>query len=270
MRQRDIPDVPPALASPAAEKERADAIAHYGNPDGRGKPFIHRVYRDPQVKERLNAAFRDTCAYCETDSSAGALYDVEHYRPKGACRQREDDDSIGRGYFWLAATWQNLLPSCQRCNRPYGDKHAGERERRVSGKGNWFPLADPEARMVGPDSEENEEPLLLHPYFDDPHEHLEFIEEGLVRPRRLANGTPSPRGEATIRILGLNRERLVRARRRKLRSIERCLRRIARNEGDPARRGELDDAIEELNDLLEPGAPYLGLAEQRLGIRLPH
>ncbi len=173
------------------------------------------------------------------------------------------------GYYWLASTWENLLPSCQRCNRRERHKHLGEPALRASGKQNLFPLSDPARRWSGPAAQSLEEPLLLHPYFDDPHEHLEFIEEGLVRARKLADGTVSPQGDATIRILGLNREQLVKARRRKLRALERCVRRISIFEGDPARESEYADAVEELGELLEPDTSYLGLAEQRLDLHLP-
>jgi hypothetical protein len=61
--------------------------------------------------------------------------------------------------------------------------------------------------------EARERPLLLHPYFDEPAEHLEFLDCGIVRARKDANGEPSRRGEETIRILGLNRYGLPEARR---------------------------------------------------------
>jgi uncharacterized protein (TIGR02646 family) len=269
MRHRQFPEPPPSFVTSAAA-ETTRAVAWFTAPNWReqqqAKAFKFSAYGKPPVRQALNDAFDHCCAYCETNSSAGAGYDIEHYRPKGGFQQCEEDGTVSPGYFWLAACWENLLPSCQRCNRPERHKHAGEPEPRVSGKHNWFPLAAPETRMTGPTSPEGEEPLLLDPRRDDPHTHLEFVEEGLVRAREI-NGMISARGEATIRILGLNRERLVRDRRRKLLSLKRCLRRIDRYEGDPKREAEFAEALEELAELTEPDTPYLGLAEQFLAIR---
>jgi hypothetical protein len=67
----------------------------------------------------------------------------------------------------------------------------------VSGKANWFPLADERRRVRAPGSLAREQPLLLHPYYDDASEHLEYWHpEGVVRaaPEVWAPGQESRRG----------------------------------------------------------------------------
>ena len=45
------------------------------------------------------------------------------------------------GYYWLAATWPNLLLSCADCNRPRTQDDC-DGNARVIGKANFFPLVD--------------------------------------------------------------------------------------------------------------------------------
>jgi uncharacterized protein (TIGR02646 family) len=209
-RLHPIPPCPPALdpADSVGARERAKAIAHFTRDDWELKPsFAFRAYQEAEVREALRQAFGGVCAYCERPVSS---IEIEHYRPKGAVetpsgRQRP-------GYYWLAASWENLLPSCHDCNTDLWTHHP-DGSLRKSGKGSWFPLEDESARATREGEEERERPLLLHPYDDDPAEHLEFGEDGIVRPRELPDGTHSRRGEVTIERLGLNRRGLVDARR---------------------------------------------------------
>ncbi|WP_339613700.1 HNH endonuclease [uncultured Rubinisphaera sp.] len=80
---------------------------------------------------------------------------------------------------------ENILLVCPVCNTLKADK---------------FPL------------DEHDQPLLLNPNVDDFTDHLEFSEEGTVKGL-------TPRGEATIELLQLNREPLVEQ--RKLERLER-------------------------------------------------
>ena len=96
------------------------------------------------------------------------------------------------GYFWLALEWRNIVPSCAGCNA-------------LQGKLNQFPvsadhcyavhLADKEVAAIqgkpipipghqqlyllgSEELNRREHPLLLHPYFDDPSEHLSIDKFG--------------------------------------------------------------------------------------------
>jgi hypothetical protein len=75
------------------------------------------------------------------------------------------------------------------------------------GKWDRFPVARERDRAAGPGQETQERPLLLHPIFDWPHEHLALEPEtGVIFAR-------TRRGRTTIEILDLNREGLPEARR---------------------------------------------------------
>src|SRR5262249_46937 len=119
--------------------------------------------------------------------------DVEHFRPKGAWQQREGTSLQYPGYFWLAYTWDNLFLSCTLCNQRY--------------KRNLFPLraqkhrAHPKKRDVS-----KEAPLVIAPS-DNREKHITFVGEMAVPVKN------SRRGTATIAILELNRDELVKRRR---------------------------------------------------------
>jgi len=151
------------------------------------------------------------CAYCESpiENQPG---DVEHYRPKGRIR-----DEAGRlveivisdghmaqhpGYFWLAYHLDNLFMSCIDCNRRRMHKGDPASSSGGIGKADFFPISG--IRATDPDDIlDAEDALLLHPIYDDPFQHLSFeASTGFLRPR-------TARGEATIAILGLNRENLL-------------------------------------------------------------
>ena len=125
------------------------------------------------------------------------------------------------GYWWLASSWENLLPSCTDCNSPRRQDFPGGMPA-TAGKANAFPLPTEKRRGHRPGEERQERPLLLHPYFDEPKDHLEFVwdigpvEDGHIRPRRNGSGRESVRGRATIDVCALQRLRLVQARQRRL------------------------------------------------------
>ncbi len=192
----------------------------------------------------LEHVFGGNCAYCETKlDNARQPGHAEHFRPKAAVRvkiaaadgavQLQDAqtlDPIGNrivhpGYFWLAYCWENLLPSCNNCNTGQG-------------KNNQFPVlkahvllravaaADlpgyksryiasvkwPGYYYLGPQElEADEDRLLLHPYFDDPREHIAFGIRG-IEAARMQDGQKSPRGLHSIEVYELDATGLRRAR----------------------------------------------------------
>ncbi|MEB6666346.1 HNH endonuclease [Acinetobacter vivianii] len=67
------------------------------------------VWNHNQIKIPLSTSSYHKCAYCETDLADPATYmEVEHFIPKS-----KDPD--------LVVNWQNLLPSCKRCNGTKSD-----------------------------------------------------------------------------------------------------------------------------------------------------
>jgi len=269
LRRRAVPQCPDVLLPNGSKgaKERERAIAHFTSPDWKRekKSFPFGVYAEKAVRDALYEAFGGVCAYCEAPV---ASIEVEHYRPKG--KISTDAGSRPPGYYWLAATWENLLPSCHDCNTelwkmyPDGTWHK-------AGKGTWFPLEDESARATKEGEEEDERPLLLHPYEDEPAEHLEFVEEGVLRARRGADGLPSRRGEVTIELLGLNRRGLAEARRQHRLVIEvtreRALAAERRWREDPEDEELADEhqrCLADLEKLLERSSGFSALAAQLL------
>ena len=171
--------------------------------------FEFKVYSHDLLREALNKAYGYKCAYCETYYGASQPVAVEHYRPKGAFV--EGKVRVKPGYYWLAASWPNLLPSCTDCNSPRRQEMEAGRKV-VRGKGNFFPLEPGSKRARSPGGEAREKPLLLHPEIDEPEMHLEFLTAhdrvGIVRPA-LLQGQPSAKALASIDVYALDRPQLV-------------------------------------------------------------
>lgn len=181
--------------------------------------------------------FNNKCAYCET-REVRSPYHAEHFRPKGRVtikiegkkRQKVSTvvDENGNpmkhpGYFWLAYNWINLLPSCNYCNTAQGKKNQfpikegknhvsvkrltqaevqGLRQQIIQSKN------ENEIYYLQPDDlNKLEDPLLLHPYLDDPQDHLIFGEFGVIIAR-----DGSEKGKHSIEVYNLDSEALVTAR----------------------------------------------------------
>lgn len=262
-----IPPAPAVLvgAASAAAKERAKAAAYWKkNRTMRG--FTFAVYKNREVVAALETVFNGKCAYCEYRYDAGAPCDVEHYRPKGGI---EVDGTLKEpGYYWLAADWMNLLPSCADCNRKrYHEFPDDEPEAR--GKANMFPLVDPAKRAKRPGREKYEERVLLHPYLDEPRDYLTFVEKGVIQALTEPDGKPKLKGLTSIRVYGLDRPNLSKAREDvwirisgMVRRARRDLARVNANPGDPEALVDLDDSIESLKRELSSRALFLAMVRQ--------
>lgn len=227
----------------AAELEKA--IQHFESNPPNPDSFSFQRYKLKSVKDALERIFHGKCAYCETFYASTQPLDVEHFRPKSAVA----GETGHRGYWWLAADWDNLLPSCIDCNRkrnqitPKGEtSQVRLLEDTVgfsaaatvgSGKKDSFPIAPTGARARSrTDPIAAEKPLLLNPCEDDPEQHLTYFLDrehpvSFVLAKHLA-GDPdfsgddglSLKGATSVHVYGLNRLRLVQARTRLLRRLE--------------------------------------------------
>lgn len=227
-------------------------------------PFKFNAYKLPAVRQALNAAFGFKCAYCESNFGATQPVAVEHFRPKGKVKTPQGDIP---GYYWLAADWDNLLPSCTDCNSARRQLIGGVEV--TAGKGNWFPIASEQRRARAPDEEAAEERLLLHPYLDFPDRHLEFIDEGVVRSRLSPSGRASPKGHASIDVYALQRPGLVKAREamqiRVRAQIAVVRREAARLDADPQDADQaaiLSEELAGLRRLMARDQPYSEIARQ--------
>ncbi len=162
------------------------------------RKFSGYYYRDETVKKALMEIYHHKCAYCESDPTAGATLQVEHYRPKTKLKE----EASHPGYYWLGHEWTNLLLACPNCNGS-------------GAKSNHFPIESEGVRVFDHTSGYRadspafmaEIPLLLNPESDRPEEHFVFLSDGKIR-------GITERGEKTSDICKLDREHLVLARKK--------------------------------------------------------
>lgn len=186
----------------------------------------NKLYKGQKEQVYLNkdGPFYGKCAYCEADLYSSQHGDIEHFRPKNRITDdfgKPEKITVGGverehpGYYWLAYDWKNLLPACQLCNQPNTQRSDG----RLIGKRDYFPLAEGSPRALQPGEETQEQPLLIHPVWEDPTRHLKLDESGVM-------ASISPRGTACIEILGLNDRDLPNKRKQKFKDIRRLLREL--------------------------------------------
>ncbi|HSN85982.1 MAG TPA: hypothetical protein VL025_04450 [Thermoanaerobaculia bacterium] len=253
-------------------RERRRTLEHFADPSRLQEPYDeYSAYKSKSVVQALEELFHGKCAYCESRYRHLHPVDVEHFRPKGGVAVLDRKTGKMRlqrpGYYWLAASWENLLPSCIDCNRERTQEFADEAPGK-SGKANQFPLSGKPSRLA-PGCEAREKRLLLHPCEDDPAEHLEFIEEGVVRPDLGNRRRPSRQGEVSIAVYGLQRINLVQRRRDLAKKIEAQIQRVRRAAErkirypeDPSFGEDLRAEMAELRSYLEDGQEYAGMARQ--------
>lgn len=272
--------VPTSLNGPgsAAARERERAAQHFRNSPA--ESFTFRVYKRQDVADALDALFHGKCAYCESSIKAVQPTDIEHFRPKG----RVAECPAHPGYWWLAASWDNLLASCIDCNRrryhnaqqlihdPLDDEVGGQF---YLGKGDLFPILGARYAFTELDDHDAEDAALIDPTRRDPSAHLVWLEEqglSLIGPR-VNGGVLDPYGRHTYRVFGLNRQGLVELRTSKLREIrtrivfiEKMLdRSIAMPE--PFSSQQREDAFQEFSSLYgyaEPDQPFSAMVEHLL------
>jgi hypothetical protein len=154
--------------------------------------------------------FYKKCAYCEATVLTVDKGQGEHWRPKGEVSERsgsgdrsvvDRDGEAHRGYFWAAYDWKNILPACKECN-------VGSTA--VPGKRGAFPIGG--RRVFSSDEaatfeelNDIERPLILHPLYDDPQDHIDFDEYG--QPIVMGQ-SGSIKAMPTISTLGLDRPAL--------------------------------------------------------------
>ncbi len=206
-----------------AEQELEKAVAfftnpaHYANDEKKTKKsFSFRVYKNPELVEKLDEIFLGKCAYCESRFAHVTPKDIEHFRPKSEIDN--GTKKVKPGYYWLAGDWHNLLVSCPDCNRSRNHRVPGQSKKIKLGKSTQFPLDDESKRIRDHgDDVANEEAvrLLLNPCIDMPEEHLTFDEDGLIHARKIG-GVSSKKGSSSIDVYALQRKALVEERLRVL------------------------------------------------------
>jgi hypothetical protein len=251
-----LPEAPHELIDKGT-LELGKARAHFGDSANEGTPFTFAAYKLDAVKDALNKAFHFKCAYCESFFGATQPLDVEHFRPKSGVLV--GNELTWGVYYWLAARWGNLLPSCTDCNRPRRQT-LPDGTTRTLGKANQFPIASEAKRAAAEGEEKHEGRLLVHPSLDRPEKHIVFEPDGIVSWR-------TRKGEESVRVYALLRRGLVQARRafelevRTHISIARGLARKLEDEGpDADLEAMLLQELQALARFVDPSHEYSGLA----------
>ncbi len=282
-----------------AEEETLKAIAYYANPENfkdnkkltSAKAPNFKVYKDPELKELLKATFHKKCAYCESLFLQVSPADIEHFRPKAAINRfvdQKDEKLIYPGYYWLAADWDNLLWSCILCNRknnldvPNTVADEFGQTRQALGKKNRFPVLQETLRIRSHNEDltaEHTHKLILDPCRDNPKEHLFFPLDdedlGIVKSSIMEDQNPSPKGEASIPVYGLNRTELVLARKQAaldlksiflglLHSLKAFISKQQKQENTDAEEEEFLFQKERFNTKLDAESEYLALKNHLL------
>jgi 5-methylcytosine-specific restriction endonuclease McrA len=188
--KKDFENIPERLLSEKCLEKIALALVEKNTHN-----FSTYFYRDGCL-EILQKLYHGKCAFCETKTSAGAVLQVDHYRPKLLL----SGDKMHLGYYWLAHEWSNLILICAICNRF---------------KSNLFPIALNGVRVYKPIIDNKgkcvfasnhiksghfieEIPLLLNPEIDDVESQFIIKSNGEWNPL-------TERGRATEDICKLNR-----------------------------------------------------------------
>lgn len=247
--------------------ERTKAIAHFTSVHPPTSEFNFVEYRAGPVKLQLQTDYRNKCAYCESFVGHVAPIDVDHFRPKNAYRNASGVE-VKPGYYWLAAGWDNLFPSCILCNRSSNQTLVNGVIELV-GKGTHFPLQDESKRATKPGAEAAEEPLLLNPDQFDVEDHLEFREDGVVV-AALIGSSESPKGKQSIKAYGLQRAHLVSRRGEYLQRVTATIARYKRSlkeynsTHDAGAHHQLEEALKEIREYLCCRKEYLAMTRQHI------
>ena len=116
---RNLVTIPKILedGSVKAIEELQKAIEHFTGADKLKTYKNFKIYRDVSVKKKLIKMSKGKCAYCESTFLKTYVGDIEHFRPKGEIEELKASNNSKPGYYWLAASWDNLLLSCRNCNQ---------------------------------------------------------------------------------------------------------------------------------------------------------
>ena len=178
------------------------------------------------ARNQLLAETGGKCAYCEALISAVAFGDVEHYRPKSS-------------YWWLAYCYDNYLVACQLCNQRFKKDVFPIQNRKMTApairRNTTDNFIDAKAGTIAPDpldtdqvndfirQHQQERPLLLNPYFDEPTQYFAWRADDVLREVEVTpnsenfqvevivnaeNPEVEPIATASIEYYGLNRKEL--------------------------------------------------------------
>jgi uncharacterized protein (TIGR02646 family) len=154
---------------------------------------------EDSLKWTLKQIYYEKCAFCESDLK-NEVGDIEHFRPKNRNKNQTKKCDKTFSYYWLAFSWDNLLPACSKCNGK---------------KSNCFDIDGIRASFIKEDLKnlhyktekynEREQPKLLHPEYDKFEDEIKFTKKGEI-------DSENERVLYTVQICDLNRENLRKSR----------------------------------------------------------
>ena len=226
------------------------------------------------AKEQLFAETGGKCAYCEAPTLPVAFGDVEHYRPKNS-------------YWWLAYCYDNYLASCQLCNQRFKRDDFPIQNQKMQApiirRNTTDNFITTQVGIIAPDPldaaqvsafvrlHQEERPLLLNPYFDDPAEYFAWRADDVLREVEITANSENQQVEivvntenpdvetiaaASIQYYGLNRMELRVGRYNiyhKYRVFKTTL------EDDRIRPETQERNINAIERMKAPGAPFAGM-----------
>jgi len=152
------------------------------------------------LKWTLKQIYHNKCAFCESDIT-NDFGDIEHFRPKNGNEDKIKKCDNTYSYYWLAFSWDNLLPSCNRCNGKKTNCFDIEGER-VSY------IEETELKDLHYTTKEYndlEKPKLIHPEYDTFEDKINFDDKGEIC-------STNERVLYTVKICDLNRPNLAKER----------------------------------------------------------
>ena len=226
------------------------------------------------AKKQLLAETGGKCAYCEASISTVAFGDVDHYRPKSS-------------YWWLAYCYDNYLASCQLCNQRFKKEAFPIQNRKMRSptirRNTTDDYIAAKAGTIAPDPlnknqvnafirlHQQERPLLLNPYFDDPVAYFAWRADDVLREVEITANPESPQIEITVQVenpevepiaaasiqhYGLNRQDL-KALRYQIYNPYRAFKTVL--EDDRIQPGTRNRIINAIDGMKAPGAPFAGM-----------
>ena len=153
------------------------------------------------AKKQLFAETGGKCAYCEAPTSTVAFGDVDHYRPKSS-------------YWWLVYCYDNYLASCQLCNQRFKKDAFPTQNRKMRSptirRNTTDDYITAKAGTIAPDPldknrvnafirlHQQERPLLLNPYFDEPAAYFAWHADDVLREVEITPNPENPQIEITV------------------------------------------------------------------------
>jgi len=164
------------------------------------------VYNDGKSDEEnslkwtLKQIYFQKCAFCESYIK-NEVGDIEHFRPKNSSENQAKKCDKTYSYYWLAFSWDNLLPCCSKCNGKKSNCFDIEGERVEYNNETLDNL-----HYTLEVSNKIEKPKLLHPEYDKFEHDIQFTKDGEIE-------SSNSRVNYTISICDLNRTNLKNSRR---------------------------------------------------------